>query len=67
MLKLSRFDRYAKMSGKQFEEEAKHASPMGGVMLVVQKRLDPSHRVEYLQQTEARREDRTNSDDKPSR
>jgi len=63
-LKLSSFDRCAKMSGKQFEEEANALHQW--VVLCVQKLLGPSHRVEYVQQTEEHPEDRTNSDDKPS-
>lgn len=67
MLKFSSADRYAKMTGKQFEDDAKRASPVGGVMLAVQKLVDPSHRMEYVEQAEAQQEDGMKSGDTPAR
>ena len=64
MLKFSDANRCARMNSRQFEE-AKRASPAAGVMIAIQKAIDPSHRVEYVQQTEESREDRANPAEPP--
>ena len=56
MIKLSSADRYARMTGKDFEVEAKRVSPIGGVMLAIQRLIDPAHRVEHVQQAKAHAE-----------
>jgi hypothetical protein len=50
--KIASGDRYAKMTGEEFEAEAKRSSHIGGAMLEVQKMVDPGHRVEYMQRRE---------------
>jgi hypothetical protein len=66
MLKLSSADRYVKMTGREFEAEAKRVSPLGGVMLAIQRLIDPAHRVEHVLQAEEHTEDNTGPGDRPS-
>lgn len=56
IVKASSGDRYANMSEKEFEAEARRTSRMGGAMAELQKIVDPSHRVEYVQEEEERME-----------
>ena len=42
--------RYAKMTEREFEEEAQRGSALGAAMLEIQKIVDPRNKVEYLQQ-----------------
>lgn len=65
MLKLSSA-RYVKMTGREFEAEAKRVSPLGGVMLAIQRLIDPAHRVEHVLQAEEHTEDNIGPGDRPS-
>jgi hypothetical protein len=47
-------DRYANMTDKEFEEEAKRVSGASGVVSALQKIVDPSHRIEYVQEQKER-------------
>ena len=47
-------DRYSKMTDEQFEAEARRSSAVGGTVAELQKILDPSHRVEYVQEQQER-------------
>jgi hypothetical protein len=42
-------NRYTDMTDQEFEAEAKRTSPVFGLMLAIQKLIDPSHHVEYIQ------------------
>jgi len=66
MLKLSSADRYVKMTGREFEAEAKRVSPLGGVILAIQRLIDPAHQVEHVLQAEEHAEDNTGPGDRPS-
>jgi hypothetical protein len=59
--------RYAKMTEEEFEAEALRSSSMGAAMSAVQKIVDPSHRVEYVEQQKQRVEaEGSESGDKPT-
>jgi hypothetical protein len=66
IVKLAGPDRYENMSSEEFEAEAKRGSRMGGAMAVLQKIVDPGHRVEYVQeQKELAEADGAKSGDRP--
>ena len=50
IVKAASGDRYAKMTGEEFEAEAKRSSKMGAAVIGFQKVIDPGHRVEYVQE-----------------
>lgn len=59
-------DRYAKMSDKEFEEEAQRGSALGGAFLEIQNVLEPQRKVEHLLQRDKRVEgDSAEAGDKP--
>lgn len=59
-------DRYSRMTEEEFEAEAQRSSRLGGTVAVLQKILDPSHRVEYVQEQRERAEaDGAESGDRP--
>jgi hypothetical protein len=59
-------NRYAHMTEKEFEEEAKQTSGVGGMVTAFQKIVDPSHAVEYVQEEKQRAEaDGAESGDTP--
>ena len=41
---------YAEMTEEEFEADAKRASNIGNAIMSMQKVIDPSHHVEYVQQ-----------------
>ena len=45
---------YANMTEKEFEEEAKRSSSVGGAVSALQKVFDPSHHVEYVEEQQQR-------------
>ena len=47
-------NRYADMTEEEFEEEAKRSSSVGGAVSALQKVIDPSHHVEYVQEQQQR-------------
>ena len=47
---------YENMTSEEFEAEAKRRSPMGAAAAALQKVVDPSHRVEYVQEQKERAE-----------
>ncbi len=66
LTQLASGDRYANMSEEEFEAEARQSSSMGAAMSAVQKIIDPSHRVEYVEQQNRRVEaDRADAGDLP--
>jgi hypothetical protein len=66
IVKMASGDRYANMTEEEFEAEAQRSSRIGGAMAQLQKFVDPSHRVEYVQEQQERREaDGSESGDKP--
>jgi hypothetical protein len=66
IVKAASGSRYANMTEKEFEAEAQRKSSMGNAMAELQKIVDPSHRVEYVQEEEERMEaDGSESGDKP--
>jgi hypothetical protein len=54
IVKAASGDRYANMTEEEFEEEAKRSSRAGGMISALQKIVDPSHHVEYVQQQQER-------------
>jgi len=59
-------DRYSGMSDKEFEEEAKRGSRIGGGLLELQKILGGPRHVEYLQKRDKHVEaERSESGDQP--
>ncbi|GEM_PF-3178175 len=55
-------NRYAQMTEREFEEEARRGSALGGALLEIQKVFDPKNKVEYIQQRDKHAEgDRANS------
>jgi hypothetical protein len=46
--------RSSEMNDEEFEAEAKRSSHMGAAIIGLQKTLDPSHRVEYVQEQQQR-------------
>jgi hypothetical protein len=50
------------MTDHEFEAEAKRTSPAFGLMLAIQKLIDPGHHVEYIQ----RRQDNLEADESDS-
>jgi len=59
-------NRYANMTGEQFEQEAKRSSKVGAAVMGFQKVVDPGHRVEYAQEQVLRVEaDAAESGDRP--
>jgi hypothetical protein len=59
-------DRYSNMTEQEFEAEAQRGSSIGGAMAEVQKIVDSSHHVEYVQEEAERMEaDGSESGDKP--
>ncbi len=54
LTQLASSDRYANMTEEEFEAEAKRSSSLGAAMSAVQKIVDPSHRVEYVEQQNRR-------------
>jgi len=59
-------DRYSRMSDKEFEEEAKRGSRIGGGVLELQKILGGPRHVEYLQKRDKHGEaERSESGDRP--
>jgi hypothetical protein len=66
IVKAASGDRYSKMTEEEFEREAKRSSLMGAGVAEFQKVIDPSHRVEYIQEQEQRIEaDGSELGDKP--
>jgi len=60
-------DRYRNMTEEEFEEEAKRSSRATGMVSALQKIIDPSHRVEYVQEQKQRIEaDGAESGDPPN-
>jgi hypothetical protein len=49
-------NRYENMTSEEFEAEAKRGSPMGAAATALQKIVDPSHHVEYVQEQKERAE-----------
>lgn len=43
-------DRYAEMTGEEFETEARHASQFAPALIGIQKIVDPNHHVEYVEE-----------------
>jgi hypothetical protein len=61
-------NRYAEMSGEEFEAEAKRSSHIGPALMTVQKIIDPNHHVEYLREEKERIEaDSAESGDRPGK
>jgi len=59
-------ERYSKMSEEEFEAEAKRSSMIGAGVAGLQKVIDPSHRVEYVEEQQQRIEaDDAESGDRP--
>ena len=59
-------DRYAKMTGEEFEEEAKQHSSLAGALGAFQKIVDPNHKVEYTEEQQERIEaEDSDSGDRP--
>ena len=59
-------DRYAKMTEEEFEAEAKRSSTMGIAVAGLQKIVDPSHKIELMQEQEQRIEaESSESGDQP--
>jgi hypothetical protein len=59
-------NRYARMTENEFEAEARRASSIGSAVAAVQKIVDPSHHVEYVQEENERLEaDASTPGDKP--
>ncbi len=66
LVKIASGNRYTKMTGEEFEAEAKRSSRIGGAILEVQKMVDPGHKVEYVQVKEKHAEaDSAESGDRP--
>ncbi|MGB8525188.1 MAG: hypothetical protein WCD43_19660 [Candidatus Acidiferrales bacterium] len=66
IVKMASGDRYSNMTEQEFEAEARRGSRIGGAIAEVQKIVDPSHHVEYVQEEEERMEaDGSESGDKP--
>jgi hypothetical protein len=66
LVKAAGTGRYEKMSEKEFEAEAQRTSRMGGALMEFQKAVDPSHKVEYVDESAKRLEaDSAESGDKP--
>ena len=64
--KAANSDRYANMTEEEFEAEARRSSAIGGAVAGLQKVIDPSHRVEYVQgQNERIEVDGAESSDHP--
>jgi hypothetical protein len=55
-------NRYTDMTGQEFEAEAKRTSPAFGLMLAIQKLIDPGHHVEYIK----RQQDNLEADESDS-
>ena len=47
-------NRYSEMTEQEFEAEAQRSSRLGGAVAGLQKILDPSHHVEYVQEQQER-------------
>jgi hypothetical protein len=59
-------NRYSEMTEEEFEAEAQRSSRLGGAVAGLQKILDPSHHVEYVQEQQERVEaDGSESGDRP--
>lgn len=59
-------DRYAKMTEEEFEAEAKRSSTLSVAVAGLQKIVDPSHKIEMMQEQEQRIEaERSESGDRP--
>jgi hypothetical protein len=59
-------NRYANMTGEQFEREAKRSSKIGAAVTEFQKIVDPGHRVVYAERQALRIEaDAAESGDRP--
>jgi hypothetical protein len=54
IVKVVSSDRYANMTEEEFEAEAKRSSTMGIVVAGLQKIVDPSHKIEMMQEQEQR-------------
>jgi hypothetical protein len=66
IVKAASGDRYSKMTEEEFEAEAKRSSLLGAGVAEFQKAIDPSHRVQCIQEQEQRIEaDSAESGDKP--
>jgi len=59
-------DRYAKMSKKEFDEDAERKSLLGAAMVGVEKALRPERAQQVLEQKKRVERDATPSGDKPS-
>lgn len=59
-------DRYAKMSEKEFEQDAERGSLLGAAMLGVAKALRPDRAEQVLEQKQRVEKDATPSGDAPS-
>lgn len=58
--------RYADMTSEEFEAEAKRSSTMGIAVAGLQKIVDPSHKIELMQEQQQRAEtDSSESGDRP--
>lgn len=63
---LTKGGRYEKMTEEEFEAEAKRSSRMGGALMEFQKVINPSHKVEYVDECAKRLEaDSAESGDPP--
>jgi len=56
IMKAASGGRYSKMTEEEFEAEAKRSSAMGAAVSGLQKVIDPSHRVEYVEEQQQRLE-----------
>ena len=67
IVKVVSSDRYAKMTEEEFEAEAKRSSAMGIAVAGLQKIVDPSHKIELMQEQEQRIEaEKSESGDGPA-
>jgi hypothetical protein len=66
IVKFASGERYFKMTEEEFEAEAKRTSLMGAAVAGLQKTIDPSHGVQYVQEQQQRMEaDGAESGEKP--
>lgn len=66
IVNLASGDRYANMTEEEFEAEAQRARALSGVLMSVQKIVNPTHKVEYMIQKDKQAEgDSSESGDSP--
>ncbi len=66
IVNLASGDRYANMTEEEFEAEAQRARALSGVLMSVQKIVNPTHKVEYIMQKDKKAEgDSSESGDSP--